>query len=65
MSSVISDLGRLVRSQEKQIHDVVHQLDTCDPDSSQYDYLEGKLEQYVLVRDLLLDLIETISAQDA
>jgi queuine/archaeosine tRNA-ribosyltransferase len=64
MSCLITELGRLVSSQDKLIHDIATQLDSCDPDSRQYDYLESHLNDQVLIKDRLLDLIESIVDQD-
>lgn len=64
MTCIVSELGRLVRYQHDQIYEIVHQLNSCDPDSRRYDYLDGRLQKERLIADLLNDLINTILDED-
>lgn len=60
MTCIVSELGRLVRFQNDQIYEVVHELNSCEPDSRRYDYLDSRLAKERLIADLLTDLINTI-----
>lgn len=64
MTCIVSELGRLVRYQHDQIYEIVHQLNSCDPDSRRYDYLDSRLRKERLIADLLNDLINTILDED-
>lgn len=58
MSDLITDLGKLIRTQQDRVHSILDEMERSE--GRHYDYLESHLERQVIARDLLLDLMETL-----
>lgn len=56
---VVTELGKLIRSQQTYIHQIMDELDRSEQ-GRHYDMLDQHLDRQVLIRDLLIDSLETI-----
>lgn len=56
---VVTELGKLIRSQQTYIHQIMDEMDRSEQ-GRHYDMLDQHLDRQVLIRDLLIDSLETI-----
>lgn len=60
MTDVVHELGVIARAQSSHIHSLLNELNYVSSDSEAYSYLEKQLDRQILIRDLIIDLIESV-----
>ena len=58
MTDVVSQLGKLIRAQQDYVHQIMDEMENSE--GRHYDMLDQHLDKQVLIRDLLIDSLETI-----